>query len=175
MDMVKSKVFGMGKVINKEVKEKGTYITVEFESGRQLVFGVPGSFLTGALEAVGSFKEEVDKAIAERKALEAAERESKKTETPASDESKKTVKHSKKSPGKVMPTGKPRSLIVYKIPTSKNRASIPGPQIHSCTLCIIPSVLRPPPPNHTVWQCLPYIFSLCFIPISSHICYTDSG
>lgn len=105
MDMVKSKVFGMGKVINKEVKEKGTYITVEFESGRQLVFGVPGSFLTGALEAVGSFKEEVDKAIAERKALEAAERESKKTENPASDESKKTVKHSKKSPRKVMPTG----------------------------------------------------------------------
>ena len=78
MDMVKSKVFGMGKVINKEVKEKGTYITVEFESGRQLVFGVPGSFLTGALEAVGNFKEEVDKAIAERKALEIAERESEK-------------------------------------------------------------------------------------------------
>ena len=105
MDMVKSKVFGMGKVINKEVNEKGTYITVEFESGRQGIFGVPGSFLTSALEAEGSFKEEVDKAIAERKALEIAERESKKTETPASDESKKTVKHSKKSPGKVMPTG----------------------------------------------------------------------
>ena len=85
MDMVKSKVFGMGKVINKEVKEKGTHITVEFENGRQLVFGVPDSFTSGALEAVGSFKEEVDKAIAERKAFEAAERESKKTETPASD------------------------------------------------------------------------------------------
>lgn len=105
MDMVKSKVFGMGKVINKEVNEKGTYLTVEFESGRQGVFGVPGSFLTGALEAEGSFKEEVDKAIAERKALEIAEKERKKTETPASDESKKTVKPSKKSPGKVMPTG----------------------------------------------------------------------
>jgi hypothetical protein len=69
MDMVKSKVFGMGKVINKEVKEKGTHITVEFESGRQLVFGVPDSFTSGALEAVGSFKEEVDKAIAEKMLL----------------------------------------------------------------------------------------------------------
>lgn len=105
MDMVKSKIFGMGKVINKEVKEKGIYIIVEFENGRQVDFGVPGSFLTGALEAIGSFKEEVDKAIAEKKALEIAKRESKKTETPASDESKKTVKPSRKSPGKVMPTG----------------------------------------------------------------------
>ena len=105
MDMVKSKVLGIGKVINKEVKEKGTYITVEFESGRQGVFGVPGSFLTGALEAVGSFKEEVDKAIAEKKALEIAEKERKKTEAPASDESKKTVKPSTKSHKKVMPIG----------------------------------------------------------------------
>ncbi len=105
MDMVKNKIFGMGKVINKEVKEKGSYITVEFESGRQVVFGIPGSFLTGALEAVGSLKEEVDKAIAEKKALEIAERESKKISTPDSDESKKTVKPSKKSPKKVMPTG----------------------------------------------------------------------
>ena len=105
MDMVKSKKFGMGKVISREVREKCTHITVEFESGRQLVFGVPDSFSSGALEAVGSFKEEVDKAIAEKKTLEAAERESKKTETPASDESKKTVKPSRKSPKKVMPTG----------------------------------------------------------------------
>ncbi len=105
MDMVKSKIFGMGKVISKEVKEKGTYITVEFESGRQVVFGVPGSFLTGALEAEGDLKVEVDKAIAEKVALEIAERESKKISTPDSDESKKTVKTSKKSPKKVMPTG----------------------------------------------------------------------
>ena len=48
--MVKHKIFGMGKVVNKVVKEKGTYITVEFESGRQVVFGVPGSFLTGVCD-----------------------------------------------------------------------------------------------------------------------------
>ena len=51
MDMVKSKVFGMGKVINKEVKEKGTYIC-----GRYLI---TDSFTASCIQIKNQLQREV--------------------------------------------------------------------------------------------------------------------
>ena len=79
MQTVIHKKFGVGEVINKEVKESGTYITVRFSNGKEMLMAIPLSFEIGAVEAVGTLKEEVDKAINEKRAREeklALERES---------------------------------------------------------------------------------------------------
>ena len=70
MQTVFHKKFGVGEVINKEVKESGTYITVRFSNGKESLMAIPLSFEIGAVEAVGILKEEVDKAIAEKRARE---------------------------------------------------------------------------------------------------------
>ena len=66
MQTVKHKLFGVGEVINREDKEKGTYITVRFEGGKEMRFSIPESFTLGIIDAEGSLKDEVDKAIAEK-------------------------------------------------------------------------------------------------------------
>ena len=66
METVKHKLFGVGEVINREDKENGTYITVRFKSGKEMRFGIPESFTLGIIDAEGSLKDEVDKAIAEK-------------------------------------------------------------------------------------------------------------
>ena len=79
MQTVIHKKFGVGEVINKEVKESGIYITVRFSNGKEMLMAIPLSFEIGAVEAVGTLKEEVDKAINEKRAREeklALERES---------------------------------------------------------------------------------------------------
>ena len=79
MQTVIHKKFGVGEVISKEVKESGTYITVRFSNGKESLMAIPLSFEIGAVEAVGTLKEEVDKSIAEKRAKEeklALERES---------------------------------------------------------------------------------------------------
>ena len=75
MQTVKHNTFGVGKVIGREVKEDGTYITVCFDNGKKMRCSVPDSFILGVMEAEGDLKAEVDAAIAERKAREAARRE----------------------------------------------------------------------------------------------------
>ena len=70
MQTVIHKKFGVGEVINKEVKESGIYITVRFSNGKEMLMAIPLSFEIGAVEAVGTLKEEVDKAIADKKARE---------------------------------------------------------------------------------------------------------
>ena len=70
MQTVIHKKFGVGEVINKEVKASGTYITVRFSDGRESLMAIPLSFETGVVEAVGTLKEEVDKAKAEKRARE---------------------------------------------------------------------------------------------------------
>ena len=67
MQTVIHKKFGVGEVINKEVKESGTYITVRFSNGKEMLMAIPFSFEIGSVEAAGSLKEEVDKAIADKK------------------------------------------------------------------------------------------------------------
>lgn len=70
--MVKHKMLGMGKVVNKEVIGEHTYITVQFENEKEMRFAIPVSFETGVVEAVGTLKDEVERAIAEKQARLAA-------------------------------------------------------------------------------------------------------
>ena len=72
MQTVKHKVFGMGEVINREDKENGSYITVRFENGRESRFAIPESFAAGMIIAEGALKDQVEAAIAEKKAREQA-------------------------------------------------------------------------------------------------------
>ena len=72
MKTIKHKLFGEGTVIAQESKDIGSYITVRFESGRESRFAIPESFFTGMIVAEGTLKDEVDAAIAEKKARELA-------------------------------------------------------------------------------------------------------
>ena len=68
MEMIKHKTFGTGEVISKETVNGFTYLNVHFESGKEMKLGIPFSFETGMVEALGELKEEVEKAIADKKA-----------------------------------------------------------------------------------------------------------
>ena len=81
MPTVKHKMFGIGEVINREVKDNGMYITVKFENGKEMRFAMPDSFTLGIMVAEGSLKEEVDKAIAKKKAREEARLQRLRTES----------------------------------------------------------------------------------------------
>lgn len=72
MQTVKHKMFGVGEVIAREVKENGTYITVRFGNGKEMKCAIPESFALGIMQAEGSLKDEVDAAIAEKRVREAA-------------------------------------------------------------------------------------------------------
>ena len=72
MQTVKHKMFGIGEVINREVKDNGMYITVKFENGKETRCAIPDSFTLGIMVAEGVLKDEVDAAIAEKKAREQA-------------------------------------------------------------------------------------------------------
>ncbi len=72
MQIVSHKIYGVGEVVNKETTEGGIYITVKFESGKEARFSIPDSFTLGIMVAEGNLKDEVDAAIAEKKAREAA-------------------------------------------------------------------------------------------------------
>ena len=72
MKTIKHKLFGEGTVIAQESKDIGSYITVRFESGRESRFAIPESCFTGMIVAEGTLKDELDAAIAEKKARELA-------------------------------------------------------------------------------------------------------
>ena len=72
MQTVNHKIYGVGEVINKETTENGSYITVKFESGKEARFSISDSFTLGIMVANGDLKDEVDAAIAEKRAREAA-------------------------------------------------------------------------------------------------------
>ena len=72
MQTVKHKLFGVGEVISREDKNSGTYITVRFENSKEMRCAIPDSFTLGIMVAEGSLKDEVDAAIAEKKAREEA-------------------------------------------------------------------------------------------------------
>lgn len=74
MNAVKHKSWGNGTIVKREiyingvyteVKEGGNYITARFDDGKEIRFGIPRSFETGMLEALGDLKEEVDNAAVE--------------------------------------------------------------------------------------------------------------
>lgn len=66
MEMIRHNTFGIGEVISKEIVGGFTFLNVRFESGKEMRFGIPQSFETGALEPLGALKDEVDQAIADR-------------------------------------------------------------------------------------------------------------
>jgi hypothetical protein len=68
MNMVRHNVFGLGEVIRREEINGFTYLWVRYENGNEVKLGIPFSFENGAVEALGSLKDEVDQAIAEKKA-----------------------------------------------------------------------------------------------------------
>lgn len=70
MQTVRHKTYGCGEVIGKT----GTVITVRFEDGGEKRFSIPESFIIGALVTEGSLKEEVERAIADKKARDEARR-----------------------------------------------------------------------------------------------------
>ena len=70
MQTVLHKKYGIGEVISKEVNENGTYIKARFSNGKEILLAIPRSFEMGVVEAVGSLKEEVDQAIADKNARE---------------------------------------------------------------------------------------------------------
>ena len=72
MQTVNHKIYGVGEVINKETTENGSYITVKFESGKEARFSIPDSFALGIMVANGDLEDEVNAAIDEKKAREAA-------------------------------------------------------------------------------------------------------
>lgn len=73
MQTVTHKIFGIGEVIAKEVKENDIYITVRFTSGKEMRLAVK-SFEDGFATAEGDLKEEIEKVISDKKALEAKRR-----------------------------------------------------------------------------------------------------
>lgn len=72
MNVIKHKIFGLGEIVSKDVIDGRTYITAKFDTSKELRLAVPESFQTGAVEALGSLKDEVDRAIAEKYARLAA-------------------------------------------------------------------------------------------------------
>ena len=93
MHMVRHNVFGLGEVIRREEVNGFTYIWVRYENGREVKLGIPFSFENGAVEALGSLKDEVEQAITERLARLATTPSAAPT-TPA-----------KRAAAKTMPTG----------------------------------------------------------------------
>ena len=94
MEQVRHNTLGIGEVVSKEVISGFTFLNVRFKNGKEMKLGIPGSFETGAVEALGDLKDEVEKVIAERKA---------KQSTPVPSQTSRTPM--KKAVAKTMPTG----------------------------------------------------------------------
>ena len=93
MNMVRHNAFGLGEVIRREEVNGFTYIWVRYENGKEAKLGIPFSFENGAVEALGSLKDEVEQAITERLARLAT--------TPSAAPSAPA----KRAAAKTMPTG----------------------------------------------------------------------
>jgi hypothetical protein len=93
MQTVKHKIFGTDEVIARESNENGTYITVRFENGKEMRFAIPDSFVIGIMEAEGTLKDEVDAAIAKRKALDQAKWEALRAESAVATASAPSHRH----------------------------------------------------------------------------------
>jgi len=91
MEQVRHKTLGLGEVVRKEVIGGFTFLHVRFADGKEMPFALPQSFETGALEALGGLREEVEQIIARKKAKLSAPAASETSETPAKKTSKKTI------------------------------------------------------------------------------------
>lgn len=68
MEMVRHNMFGLGEVVRREVINGFPYLWVRYENGTESKLGIPYSFASGAVEALGALKDEVNQAIAEKMA-----------------------------------------------------------------------------------------------------------
>jgi hypothetical protein len=68
---IQHKIYGEGKVINKEVKENDIILTAQFGDGSERRFAAE-SFRMGAVKADGALKAEIDAVIAAKQAAEEA-------------------------------------------------------------------------------------------------------
>ena len=68
---IQHKIYGEGKVIGKEMKEKDIILTVQFGDGSERRFAAE-SFRLGVAIATGELKEEVDAVLAARQAAQDA-------------------------------------------------------------------------------------------------------
>ena len=73
MQTVKHKMFGIGEVVSKDIKDNDIYLTVRFTSGKEMRLAVK-SFEDGIVTAEGDLKEEIEKSITDKKAIEAKKR-----------------------------------------------------------------------------------------------------
>ncbi len=103
MQTVTHKIFGIGEVIGKEVKERDIYVTVRFTSGKEMRLAVK-SFEDGFAVAEGDLKEEIDKVISDKNALEAEKRATFISATSLSGASTTAHGHSKKTTPKIVIT-----------------------------------------------------------------------
>ena len=119
MEMVRHNKFGVGEVIGREVVSGFTFLNVRFENGREMRFGIPQSFDTGALEPLGSLKDEVDQVNAEKMAKLSAPMPSTAPAAPV----KKTV--TKTMPTGPIPTAFEKYLITegYAVETNSGNPS----------------------------------------------------
>ena len=97
MNMVRHNVFGLGEVIRREEINGFTYLWVRYENGNEVKLGIPYSFESGAVEALGSLKDEVDQAIARKKSTY--------TTTAPAAASKTSGVPTKKASAKTVPSG----------------------------------------------------------------------
>lgn len=70
MQTVNHKIYGVGEVINRERREIGAYITVRFKNEKEIRLAIPESFEIGVVSAEGDLKDDVEAAIATKKAYE---------------------------------------------------------------------------------------------------------
>ena len=68
MEMVQHNMFGLGEVVRREVINGFPYLWVRYENGTESKLAIPYSFTSGAVEALGALKDEVDRAVAEKMA-----------------------------------------------------------------------------------------------------------
>ena len=72
---IQHKMYGEGRVINKEIKENDIIITAQFEDGKECRFAAE-SFRIGIVTAESALKEEIDVVIAAQQAAQTAWRKS---------------------------------------------------------------------------------------------------
>jgi hypothetical protein len=121
--MVIHKIYGNGRVISREVNKNGTYITVEFDSGKVVKMVIPDSFEIAGIEASGSLKEEVDKAIALKAQQQQATTPVKVITTPVN--SKKNTSQKRWTPSCTLATSYEKYLIEngYRIESDSGNPS----------------------------------------------------
>ena len=79
---IQHKMYGEGRVINKEIKENDIIITAQFEDGKECRFAAE-SFRIGVVTAESALKEEIDVVIAAQQAAQTAWRKSVRIANPA--------------------------------------------------------------------------------------------